>query len=286
MLFQIIRDFMSLLLKLPKDSYVEHHRFQQDNQGAADWVKALHYMQSDEMRKRIKKKYLISDWLSAAGYEVPSVIFVTRDLDKPWNATHCQRAKAKLVVYKMPEAPEASYYPASDSGSSLSSGSESEMAQGEENVLYKVEGKGGIGTSDLEDSFPELKRIQKPRIKKKKTKKLKKKHSSSSSSIDRLWQSKIDDLEKVLEQMVSTSNVVQQATENLEQMITSMQETANREEIKSLTTLYGLGATVLQTKCQRSNLSIKALAKVINEMRDEQTSDELSDSQLDIPPYG
>ena len=104
--------FMSLLAeKLPEGSYVEHHRFKQDNQGASDWVKMLHYMQSDEMRKMIKKKYLISDWLSAAGCEVPSVIFVTRDLDKPWNATHCQRAKAKLVIYRMPDAPEASNYP-------------------------------------------------------------------------------------------------------------------------------------------------------------------------------
>ena len=174
--------FMSLLAKkLPRDSYVEYHRFRQDNQGASDWVKALQYMQSDEMRNMIKKKYLISDWLSAAGYEVPSVIFVTRDLDKPWNATHCQRAKAKLVVYKMPEAPEASYYPASDSASCSGSCSESEMAasrlvpsnpynsRSDFDLLARLPDQ--TSDSDLEKSFTELKRIQMPRMKKKKDKK-------------------------------------------------------------------------------------------------------------------
>ena len=51
-----------------------------------------------------KKKYLIGDWYSSAGYEVPAVIFVTRYPNDPRNATYCQRAKAKLVIYHAPNA--------------------------------------------------------------------------------------------------------------------------------------------------------------------------------------
>ena len=242
--------FMSLLAeKLPEGSYVEHHRFKQDNQGASDWVKALHYMQSDEMRKMIKKKYLISDWLSAAGYEVPSVIFVTRDLDKPWNATHCQRAKAKLVIYKMLDAPEASYYPASDSGSGF--GSESEMAAS------------WLAPSNPYNSLPhfELDMVE-PVIKpmKKKKKKLKKKQ---------------------IEQMVSTCKEVQQGTENLQGLLRSSMQ----KELMSSTTLSNLEKRL--KKCdrynRRYNRSVKALAKVISDMPVEQTSnDESSDNQNNI----
>ena len=44
-------------------------------------------------------KYLFVDWLSAAGYEAPAVIFVTDDFNRHKNATYCQRAKAKLTIY-------------------------------------------------------------------------------------------------------------------------------------------------------------------------------------------
>ena len=61
----------SIVAKLPKESYVQHHEFCQNNQGAFEFVK-------DQLRKSKKpsKKFLICDWTSSAGYEAPAVIFV------------------------------------------------------------------------------------------------------------------------------------------------------------------------------------------------------------------
>ena len=62
------------------------------------------------LRKKPKKKFLIGDWLSIAGYEATSVIFVSLDkrtnsgIDDHRYATYCQRAKAKLVIYRAPNA--------------------------------------------------------------------------------------------------------------------------------------------------------------------------------------
>ena len=45
-------------------------------------------------------KFLIWDWYTTAGYEVPAVIYVTEDLPRNNRATNVQRAKAKLIMYK------------------------------------------------------------------------------------------------------------------------------------------------------------------------------------------
>merc|ERR1712228_209666 len=88
-------------------------RQKQDNDGACAWVKEhLNHQQQSGMKKgqvveeamgsgnsKEKKKYLIADWHSSVGFEFPAVIFVTRDLNDDRNATFCQRAKAKLVIY-------------------------------------------------------------------------------------------------------------------------------------------------------------------------------------------
>ena len=94
--------------KLEKDSYILHPAVDKDgyretkNEEAGKWVRA-HLPQIKKNMASFggeqKKKYLIGDWHSSAGYEVPAVIYVTRDLDDTRNATYCQRAKAKLVVY-------------------------------------------------------------------------------------------------------------------------------------------------------------------------------------------
>ena len=102
---------LSLIVKqLEKDSYIAHPyvcqdtHFHPENEEAAKWVRA----HSPQIKKKItscggeqKKKYLIGHWYSSAGYEVPAVIFVTDDPENLSNATFCQRAKAKLVIYHL-----------------------------------------------------------------------------------------------------------------------------------------------------------------------------------------
>ena len=50
-----------------------------------------------------KFKFLIGDWYTTAGYEVPAVIFVTDNLSNVSTATCMQRAKAKLITYQNPK---------------------------------------------------------------------------------------------------------------------------------------------------------------------------------------
>ena len=101
-----------MVLKLKKDGYVQHHVFKQDRTGAEAWVKYLNQMKKTvpgkESKKEQKAKYLLVDWLSAAGYEAPAVIFVTDDLNRLEYATYCQRAKAKLTIY-IANNPRGSY---------------------------------------------------------------------------------------------------------------------------------------------------------------------------------
>ena len=99
--------------KLPEGSWIQHHAAQDkhDNTGVCAWVKAhLPGMKKSQAMKeemgsigssKEKKKYLIADWYSSAGFEFPAVIFVTNDyINDHRNATFCQRAKAKLVIYQ------------------------------------------------------------------------------------------------------------------------------------------------------------------------------------------
>ena len=95
--------------KLPNGSYIIHHEFHQDNQGAFKFVKNEMYNSKTKMlMKKPKKKFLLGDWLSTAGYEATAVIFVSLDTMDDYNqfpdynryATYCQRAKAKLVIYR------------------------------------------------------------------------------------------------------------------------------------------------------------------------------------------
>ena len=100
---------------LEKNSYIVHPLLDNDspsrvrepqNEEARKWVRA-HQPQIKKIQASCgeqKINYLIGDWFSTAGYEVPAVIFVTWKLDDPKNATFCQRAKAKLVIYHAPNA--------------------------------------------------------------------------------------------------------------------------------------------------------------------------------------
>ena len=103
--------YRKIMNKLEKDSYIVHPAFDKygkydpQNEEAGKWVRA----HSPQIKKNMalcggdqKKKYLIGNWWSSAGYEVPAVIYVTKNLDDPRNATYCQRAKAKLVIYRGP----------------------------------------------------------------------------------------------------------------------------------------------------------------------------------------
>ena len=98
--------YSQIVYKLEKDNYIVHpvsknNKFYPQNEEAGKWVRA-HL--SKASRGEQKKKYLIGDWYSSAGYEVPAVIYVTRYPNDPRNATYCQRAKAKLVIYHAPNA--------------------------------------------------------------------------------------------------------------------------------------------------------------------------------------
>jgi hypothetical protein len=103
--------YSQIVNKLEKDSYIVHPKGGKDgyydpqNKKAGKWVRA----HPPQIKKNMascggtqKKKYLIGDWYSSAGYEVPAVILVTQKLDDNRNATYCQRAKAKLVIYHAP----------------------------------------------------------------------------------------------------------------------------------------------------------------------------------------
>ena len=101
---RIFDEFIDLIVrKLKKGGYVQHHVFKQDKTGAEAWVKSLNQMKKrvpgKESKTEQKAKYLLVDWLSAAGYEAPAVILVTDDFNRLKNATYCQRAKAKLTIY-------------------------------------------------------------------------------------------------------------------------------------------------------------------------------------------
>ena len=99
--------------RLPEGSYILHHKYHQDNHGAFKFVKnEMHNSKTKMLMKKPKKKFLLGDWLSTAGYEATAVIFVSLDprtkansgMDDHRYATYCQRAKAKLVIYRAPNA--------------------------------------------------------------------------------------------------------------------------------------------------------------------------------------
>ena len=109
--------YSQIVNKLENDSYIVHPGLEDDY--SRDYFRGIYYPQNEEAGKWVRshqpqikknnascgeqrKKYLIGNWLSSAGYEVPAVIFVTKDLEDPSNATFCQRAKAKLVIYHAP----------------------------------------------------------------------------------------------------------------------------------------------------------------------------------------
>ena len=106
--------YSKIMNKLEKDSYIVHPAFDKDgddepqNEEAGKWVRAHPAQIKKNMASfggEQKKKYLIGNWHSSAGYEVPAVIYVAnKELDDPRNATYCQRAKAKLVIYNAPNA--------------------------------------------------------------------------------------------------------------------------------------------------------------------------------------
>ena len=87
--------------RLPKKSYTEHHGYKYDNNCAAAWVEHHLTRHEDDITNE-NFRFLIGDWQSAAGYEVPAVIFVTKEMTYSNMPTHVQRAKAKLVIYHAP----------------------------------------------------------------------------------------------------------------------------------------------------------------------------------------
>ena len=93
--------FRSLRQKLPDNSFIEYHRHKQDEIAAVSWASDL--QKSNTMKDPNQKKFLIGDWFSTAGFEAPAVIFITKYDDTANNATFCQRAKAKLVIYHVPK---------------------------------------------------------------------------------------------------------------------------------------------------------------------------------------
>ena len=93
--------FQNLRKQLEHGSFIEHHRHKQDEIAAAAWASDL--QKPNTMKDPNQKKYLIGDWFATAGFEAPAVIFITKYDDSANNATFCQRAKAKLVIYHVPK---------------------------------------------------------------------------------------------------------------------------------------------------------------------------------------
>ena len=91
--------FEAIASQLPTRSFTEHHRQKHDNDGAAAWVQH-HLTRQAEDATNDNFRFLIGDWNTTAGYEVPAVIFVTNDLTGSNMATCVQRAKAKLIMYQ------------------------------------------------------------------------------------------------------------------------------------------------------------------------------------------
>ena len=94
--------YKAIAEKLPRNAYTEHHVFKTDNDGAAAWVEH-HLTRQEEDPNNEKFKFLIGDWITTAGYEIPAVIYVAKDLSNSSMATCVQRAKAKLIKYHNPE---------------------------------------------------------------------------------------------------------------------------------------------------------------------------------------
>jgi hypothetical protein len=100
---------MKFFSSLPKDSCVVHRGLSYSNNSGdvAAWVRSLQcpIKKNDTMEETSTKKFLISDWYTATGFEAPAVIIVTdvQIPNHPMFATHCMRAKAKLVVYSFRE---------------------------------------------------------------------------------------------------------------------------------------------------------------------------------------
>ena len=92
--------YKAIAEKLPRNAYTEHHVFKTDNDGAAAWVEH-HLIRQEEDPNNEKFKFLIGAWNTTAGYEVPTVIFVTK-MSRTSMATCVQRAKAKLIIYENP----------------------------------------------------------------------------------------------------------------------------------------------------------------------------------------
>ena len=95
---------------LGEDDYIVHTS-QQSKRGprnsnksdVAAWVRSLQcpIKKNDKMEETSTKKYLICDWLTAAGFEAPAVIIFTTlryEKNDPRYAAYCLRAKAKLVL--------------------------------------------------------------------------------------------------------------------------------------------------------------------------------------------
>ena len=95
-------DNKSITDQLSKISYTEHHFQKHDNNSAAAWVEHHMTRQEDDVVDE-KFKFLIGNWYTAAGFEVPALIFVTDDLTVPNMPTCLQRAKAKLIIYHIPK---------------------------------------------------------------------------------------------------------------------------------------------------------------------------------------
>ena len=103
--------YSQLMAKLEKNCFILRPAYTNDkydkieplNKEAGKWVRAHSPQIKNNMAScdgEQKKKYLIGNWHSAAGYEVPAVIYVTDCLADTSNATFCLRAKGKLVIYQ------------------------------------------------------------------------------------------------------------------------------------------------------------------------------------------
>ena len=85
--------------KMPKDKFLVYLSLPSEEMPNDDISEIKAWMTEEPS----EKKFLLCDQYTAGGYEFASVILATEYLQSTWTSNMCQRAKAKLIVYEIPQ---------------------------------------------------------------------------------------------------------------------------------------------------------------------------------------
>ena len=85
--------------KMPKDKFLVYLSLPSEEMPNDDISEIKAWLTEEPS----EKKFLLCDQFTAGGYEFASVILVTDTLQYTRTSNMCQRAKAKLIVYEIPQ---------------------------------------------------------------------------------------------------------------------------------------------------------------------------------------